>query len=420
LVDEAAASLFRRLGGSLQSRRLWIFALGKAAGEMAHAAVDAARIRGATVTGGVVVAAEDVLSPHPEMRCVVGDHPIPGARSLSAAQAIEAATRRVGEADAALVLISGGTTSLVAAPVNGLPADTLPALFEALHRSGWDIAAMNGVRKRFLRWGAGRLAGALAPAIIQPALLSDVIGDDPASIASGPCVADALSARDVRDRLDALDTLPRETLALLVRHLDAVIDGTIPETPKPEDRMFGSVLPSVVRGNATALDAAAAHARRLDWQPITARHPLTGEAAHRGAQLAAALVSGVGGDRPFCIIHGGETTVTLGNSAIGRGGRCQELALAAARALDRAHERAETIALLAAGTDGRDGPTDAAGAVIDRDTWRQARSAGRDPEADLANHDAYGALDAARALLRTGPTGTNVMDLVVGVVDVRR
>jgi glycerate-2-kinase len=417
-VEEAAASLLERRGGSSHRGPLWIFALGKAAPEMARVAVDCARRHRAPIAGGFVIAAGEMRAPHPALRCAAGDHPIPGARSLAAAQALAEATDRVGEDDAALVLISGGATSLAAAPVDGLAPETIPPLFDALLRSGWDIGAMNAVRKRFLRWGAGRLAGAIAPAAIQPALLSDVIGDDPATIASGPCAPDPLTARDVRARLESLtDVAPIGDLAPLFRHLDLVESGDVPETPKPGDRVFRSVLPSIVHGNATALDAAAAEARRFGWHAIVASHPLSGEASLRGEQIAAALLAGVGGDRPFCFIHGGETTVTRGAPAAGRGGRCQELALAGARVLDAAHASAGSIALLAAGTDGRDGPTDAAGAIVDRDSWRRARAGGRDPARALAEHDAYPALDAAGALLRTGPTGTNVMDIVVGVVN---
>ena len=390
---------------------------------MASVAVDVARERGTAIAGGVVVGADASDRPHPAIRCVVGDHPIPGARSIAAARAIADSASAVGDADLVLVLISGGATSLAAAPVDGLDDGVLPPLFDALLRSGWDIGAMNAVRKRFLRWGAGRLASALSPAAVQPAVLSDVIGDDPAFIASGPCAPDPLTARDVRARLETLaEAMPRPTFDALVGYLDAVTDGRLPETPKADHRSFESVRQPVVHGNAVALQAAVTRASQFGWRVIVARRPLAGDAAMRGGQLAAALLAGVsatGHERPMCLIHGGETTVTLGTTARGRGGRCQELALAAARTFDASYERAQSVTLLAAGTDGRDGPTDAAGAVVDRDSWRRARAAGRDPAADLMAHDSYSALDAAGALLRTGRTGTNVMDVVVGLVNVR-
>jgi hydroxypyruvate reductase len=397
-------------------------ALGKAAPEMASVAVDIARERGTPIGGGIVVGGEASPTPHPSVLCVAGDHPVPGARSLAAADAIATTVSAVGDDDIVLVLISGGATSLAAAPADGLDANVLPPLFDALLRSGWDIGAMNLVRKRFLRWGAGRLATALAPAVVQPAILSDVIGDDPAFIASGPCAPDPLTARDVRDRLHSLgEAISRSTLASLTRYLDAVHDGRLAETPKAGDPAFESVRLPVVHGNTVALDAAAARASELGWSVLVAPRSLAGEASTRGTHLAEALLAGVtriGQARPMCLIHGGETTVTVGSAATGNGGRCQELALAAARTFDASYESAESVALLAAGTDGRDGPTDAAGAVVDRDSWRRARAAGRDPAADLARHDSHAALDAAGALVRTGPTGTNVMDVVVGLVNV--
>jgi hydroxypyruvate reductase len=178
----------------------------------------------------------------------------------------------------------------------------------------------------------------------------------------------------------------------------------------------------VIASNRLALEAATRHAAAVGLEAEVAAEPLAGEAAAAGASLAAFLLQHCGrADIPQqdtvrsprrCFIWGGETTVTLGSEAPGLGGRCQELALAAARALDGA---GTGIALLAAGTDGRDGPTDAAGAIVDGATWTAVRAAGRDPARDLRVHDAYRALDAAGALLRPGLTGTNVMDVVIGI-----
>jgi glycerate-2-kinase len=198
--------------------------------------------------------------------------------------------------------------------------------------------------------------------------------------------------------------------------------GKTPETPKPGDEAFARVSLEVIASNRLALEAAARHAAAVGLTPEVAAEPLAGEAAAAGTRLAAFLLQHCGrgsipqpdsaGTARRCFIWGGETTVTLGAGSPGLGGRCQELALAAARALDGA---GLGVTLLAAGTDGRDGPTDAAGAIVDGSTWRAAQSAGRDPARDLAGHDAYRALDAAGALLRPGLTGTNVMDVVIGI-----
>jgi glycerate-2-kinase len=252
-------------------------------------------------------------------------------------------------------------------------------------------------------------------------VVSDVIGDDLASIGSGPCVPDPTTAAEVRGLLQESklwDRVPHAARRLIT----AVERGEMAETPKPGDQAFARVSVELIASNRLALEAAAKRAAELGLAPVIAETPLAGEASAAGASVAALLLQHCGrgkipqpeGGAPGalgCLIWGGETTVTLGQSA-GLGGRCQELALAAARVLAGAEPG---VGLLAAGTDGRDGPTDAAGAIVDGDTWHAIRRAGRDPERDLAAHDAYRALDAADALLRPGLTGTNVMDVVIGI-----
>ena len=397
-------------------RRIAIIAIGKAAPAMAEAAVERLTLNDATIAGGIVIGSDDGPSPDPRILRIAGDHPVPGARSLRAAAMLDDATRHARtEADAALVLVSGGATSIVGAPVDGVTPETLTALFDSLLRSGWDIGAMNAVRKRFLRWGAGRLALALAPIPVHPANLSDVIGDDAGTIASGPCTPDPLTASDILRRLEELSVRDSLTKRSLTDHLERVVSGDISETPKPGHPAFSNVATPLIHGNTTAVSAAAAHARAAGWTVVISRSPLRGEATERGVEIAAALLAASARDS-LCLIHSGETTVTMFADAAGEGGRCQELALAAARVLDGAYVSAPSIALLAAGTDGRDGSTDAAGAIIDRDTWRHARANGTAPERALATHDSHRALDAAGALLPARFTGTNVMDIVVGLV----
>jgi hydroxypyruvate reductase len=419
------------------SRRVWIFALGKAALPMAEAAVRALAADGAAPAGGLVVAPSAEPPPHPSVRVVAGDHPEPGAGSLSAADALLHIVAAVAPGDTVWVLLSGGTTSLVGAPQPGIAPGDLKTLYGQLLRSGLDIKAMNRVRKRFTRWSAGRLARDLAHAArVQCFIVSDVIGDDLAAIGSGPCTPDSSTADDVRETLTGAglwDDLPSS----IRQHLDDVRRGRIPETPKPDDPAFAHVENHLVATNRGALEAAAARARALGLVPEIAGEPLSGEAAAAGARIAHRLstpASVAGGrsavasdtsdpsSRPHvpgvadpdaprrCLIFGGETTVTIRGEA-GLGGRSQELALSAARVL-RGSPRA---ALLAAGTDGRDGPTDAAGAIVDGGTWDEIAAAGRDPESDLRRHDSYAALASAGALIKTGPTGTNVMDIVIGV-----
>ncbi len=401
-----------------RDRPIWILALGKAALPMATTAVEVLGSRGHAPEGGLIVAPSEGRSPHPRLDLAQGDHPEPGPGSLAAAEAVGAAAGRVGPTDEVWVLLSGGTTSLIGAPEPGISPAELRAIYALLLGSGLDIAAMNRIRKRFSRWGGGKLARALAPARVRVYLVSDVIGDDLASIGSGPCVPDPTAAIDVRALLEGVALWSRipESARQLVT---STVSGKTAETPKPGDHAFARVTLELVASNRLALEAAAKRAAELGLAPRVVETPLAGEASTAGASVAASLVNNCvrlsisqPSLSPTCLIWGGETTVTLGENPTGLGGRSQELALAAARELDGA---ANGIALLAAGTDGRDGPTDAAGAVVDGRTWNGITTRGRDPAHDLAAHDAYPALDSVGALLKPGLTGTNVMDIVIGI-----
>jgi hydroxypyruvate reductase len=401
-----------------------VIALGKAAHAMARAAVDALAELGHEPSDGIIVSSEDQPSPHPALASTIGDHPVPGDRSFAAAESVGELAARIAGRGTVIVLVSGGTSSLLAAPVPGVERNDLTHLFDALLGSGVDIRTMNAVRKRFTRWGAGRLAVALAPARVMAFLISDVVGDDMAAIASGPCVPDPLTTADVRaliGREGAMlaDLMPPALLSLL----DS--DSGFPDTPKPGDAAFRNVSCEVILGNRTACDAAATRARELGCAPVVVvSEPLTDDAALTGDRLVDELIrfreAGLHESVPAadlaCMIWGGETVVTLGSADPPPGGRNQELALSAAHAMHRAGDRADHAVLLAAGTDGRDGTTDAAGAVVSRESWFEIERAGREPARDLAEHRANAALDAADALLRTGQSGTNVGDVVVGVV----
>jgi glycerate 2-kinase len=392
----------------------WIIALGKAALPMARAAVETLAATGRKPAGGLIVPPAPATDPDPLLPVVPGDHPEPGSGSLAAAAALGEVARRASQASEVWVLLSGGTTSLLGAPVEGISPSELTELYALLLGSGLDITAMNRIRKRFSRWGGGRLAVALAPATVRVYVVSDVIGDDLASIGSGPCVPDPSSAGDVRTLLERARLWERVPESAR-RQLRKAGDGTKGETPKPGDPAFARVTLELIASNGLALEAAARRAAELGLVPVVEATPLAGEASAAGTSIAGALMQDYasgGVPQRRCRIWGGETTVTLGDAPHGLGGRCQELALAVARALAGAPAG---VALLAAGTDGRDGPTDAAGAIVDGRTWSAIAAAGREPDHDLAAHDAYRALDAAGVLLRPGLTGTNVMDVVIGV-----
>jgi len=413
----------KALAGQSFGARNWIISAGKASVPMARAAIDALAQAQRTPLGGVVVTSDEGVAVSP-LVCLTGDHPVPGTRSLVAADQVLRLTERLQPGDDVVVCISGGASSLWAAPVDGVSADAMLALFRGLHRSGVPIDVMNAFRKRVLRWGGGRLSVALAAARVTCVLASDVIGDDPGAIASGPCSADpwrAATLAELADRLHLWPFVPDEVRA----YLDQVLLGTVAETPKPGTAAIDRVAPRVVLGNRDALAAVAAAAAAQGIEARVADSPITGNARSTGAAIAsAALDARASWETPGLTRHprralvwGGETTVALADGTHGVGGRAQELALSAAQVLHEAGAAARGISILSAGTDGRDGPTDAAGAVVDTHTWSRVAMAGRDPGRDLDVHDAYPALDAAGALLRIGMTGTNVNDVVIALVD---
>jgi glycerate 2-kinase len=400
-----------------RSARLWIFAFGKAARPMAAAAVASTLRSLHSIVGGLIVAPDDGPSPYPTIVSMRGDHPLPGRHSFDAAAKIaDIASGRRGS-DVAVVLLSGGASSLIGAPVRAVNESDFVSLQELLLGSGLDIASTNMVRKRFSRWGAGRLALALAPATTHCLAMSDVPDDDLSVIGSGPCVPDGSTVADVTSLLQRTNLLTRIPAACR-DYLTGVTRGTVPETPAKSHPAFAHISGRVIGNNRLALDGVAAKAAELRLDVGIAPERLDGEAARAGESIARALLSAAShGATNACFAWGGETSVTLTSAGgTGGGGRCQELALAAARVFHQAGADASGIALLAAGTDGRDGATDAAGAMVDHTTWSAIVDGGRDPANALASHESYKALRAASALMPRRDTGTNVNDVVIGVI----
>ena len=401
-----------------RARRVWLFAIGKAARPMAAAAVRSLQRGMHSIIGGVVVAPDDGPPPYPTLASMRGDHPIPGRHSFEAATKIGEVAAGRRSTDIAIVLISGGASSLMGAPVRGIAESDFVLLNEILLGSGLDIAAMNSVRKRFSRWSAGRLALALAPAAIHCLAISDVGGDEMSVIGSGPCVPDTATAKEVRERLERAGLFERVPQAMR-DYLGGVAKGTTPETPTKSHPAFAHITAHVIGNNRMALDGIAAAARQHGLEGKVMPNRLDGEASAAGEAIARTLIaSRAASSTSGIVVWGGETTVTLDAKTGSRagGGRCQELALSAARVLHDAGSAADGITLLAAGTDGRDGATDAAGALVDSTTWSVIAAAGRDPARALAGHESYGALAAANALIARRDTGTNVNDVVIGFV----
>ena len=399
--------------------RVWVFAFGKAAAPMAAAAVASLLKSLHSIVGGVIVSPDSAAPPYPTLLSMRGDHPIPGQSSFAAAAKIAEVTSGRRGNDVAVVLISGGASSLIGAPLRGMSESDFVALCELLLGSGLDIAATNAVRKRFSRWGAGRLALALAPAATHCLAISDVPNDDLSVIGSGPCVPDTTTVKDVTSILTRANLLTR----IPQTHRDylaGISRGTTPETPTAAHPAFAHVSARVIGNTRLAVDGAATAARSHVIAAEIVPERLSGEAARAGEAIARELLEiRARGASAYCRIWGGETSVTLVDNSGARssgGGRCQELALAAARVLYSAGESAAGITLLAAGTDGRDGATDAAGAIVDATTWADIAAAGRDPSQALAAHESCGALQSANALIPRRITSTNVNDVVIGLV----
>ena len=384
---------------------------------MAGAAVGALQRGLAEVAGGIVVGPETAEAPVGTMHAMVGDHPIPGRKSFAAAARISQILKEKRGSDLGVVLISGGASSLIGAPLRGMSESDFSQLFDLVLGSGLDINGMNAIRKRFSFWGAGRMALALAPAPTYCFAVSDVPGDDLPTIGSGPCVADPTRVQQVIELMQRTGIHGRVSSSLR-QYLTDTARGVIPETPKATHPAFAHVTARVIANNSAALNAAAATARRSGLTATVNDQALIGDAASAGARVADALLALRERAEPgsaHCVIWGGETTVALRMPAA-PGGRCQEMALAAAKRLGEAGERATGITVLAAGTDGRDGATDAAGGVVDATTWSAIASSGRDAGNLLRSHESYDALSSVNALFKPGLTGTNVMDVVIGIV----
>jgi hydroxypyruvate reductase len=379
--------------------RTLVVGAGKAAAAMA-AAVEAHWPADKPLEGLVVTRYGHAL-PCMRIEVVEAAHPVPDAAGQAAAQRILTMVQGLTEDDLILCLISGGGSALLTAPAPGITLDDKRAINQALLRSGASIGEMNAVRKHLSAIKGGRLAAAAAPTPMLTLMISDVPGDDPSVIASGPTVGDPTT----RDQ--AIDILARYGIGVppaVARHLA----DPASESPKPGAASLAHVRNHVIATPRASLEAAAAVARAAGYAPLILGDDIEGEArevaADHAALARACLASGEPARPPCVLLSGGETTVTVRGR--GRGGRNAEFLLALAVALD-GHPG---ISALAADTDGIDGTEDNAGAVITPDTLARAAAAGIDPRAMLAQNNAYEAFAALTDLVVTGPTLTNVND----------
>ena len=386
-------------------RQIVVVGLGKAGASMAGAVEE---ILGERIQRGVVVTKYGHVQPMKTIRLHEAGHPVPDEAGIAGAQAILDCVKGLGPEDLVLVLISGGGSALTPAPVEGISLAEKQALTKALLACGADIREMNMLRKHISRIKGGQLARAAQPAQVRTLILSDIVGDPLDAIASGPTVPDPTTYADALGILDKY-RIRQEIPTGILAHLEAGAAGKVSETPKPTDPLFARVKSLMVANNIQALEAAKAEAQRLGLRAMILSSFIEGE-TRDVARMHAALAlevraSGNPVRPPVCFITGGETTVTLKGK--GKGGRNQEFVLAAALDITGLRD----VVVLSAGTDGTDGPTDAAGAIAGGDTVERAVAAGLKPRAALDGNDAYPFFARLSDLIITGPTRTNVMDV---------
>jgi glycerate 2-kinase len=389
---------------------IWIVGAGKAGAPMTQAA---AHILEGRLSGGTIIVKDGYLQTNggafpEELHLLEASHPIPDQRGLEGARQIRTILEKAGADDLVICLISGGGSALLVSPPETISLDDLQHLTSELLACGATISEINALRKHLDTLKGGGLARLAHPARLATLILSDVIGNRLDVIASGPTVGDPstfMEAYQVLERYQLEDRVP----STIKDYLQRGIGDEIPETPKPGDASFQNVHNVIVGSNLTAAQAAMEAARQEGFNTLLLTTSLRGEARQVGGVLAAIArqVASTGQpiDRPACLIAGGETTVTVTGN--GLGGRNQELALAAVPEMADLPE----VALVTLATDGGDGPTDAAGAVVTGQTMHQARQVGLDPLDFLDRNDAYHFFEPLGDLLKTGPTCTNVNDL---------
>jgi glycerate 2-kinase len=392
-------------------KRVILAGAGKGTAPMAKALED---ILGDRLSSGLIIVKYGYGMPLKKTSVVEAGHPIPDEAGLSAAGELLGRLRECREQDLVICAFSGGGSALLPSPIPPFTLDEKQACTRLLLECGATIDEINAIRKHLSRTKGGQLAKEAYPATMISLLLSDVVGDRLDVIASGPTVPDESTYRDclgIVERYDLVDRLPKG----VVEHFRKGVAGLVQETPKQGDPVFSRVQNLIVGNNRECLLAAQDKAASLGYHTLVLSSQIEGEAREAARVLAAVAKEihqvGVPIAPPACILAGGETTVTIHGT--GKGGRNQELALACAMAIDGW----EGISMFSAGTDGTDGPTDAAGATVDGMTCRRAREAGLDPRAFLVANDSYSLFESLGDLIKIGPTRTNVMDIICMLVE---
>jgi len=391
-------------------QRCWVVGMGKASALMAKPLLE---LLGPRLSGGVINVKAGHRFPLPGIQVVEAGHPIPDEAGSRGTREMMSLLESTGPGDLVFCLISGGGSALAPAPAEGLTLANKREVTRRLLECGATIHEINAVRKHLSRIKGGRLARLAQPSTVVSLVLSDVIGDDLDTIASGPTVPDRSTYYDcvrILARYNLSEVVPPPVL----RHLEAGARGEIPETPKEWDSVFEKTLNVVVGSNSLALYAAREQAVGLGYNTLVLSSFVEGEAREVAKVHAAVareiLASGVPVPPPACVLSGGETTVTVRGS--GKGGRNQEFALAMALAV----QGLPNVLGLSAGTDGTDGPTDAAGAMATGETVERGRQSGLEAQLHLKENNAYPFFHTLDDLIVTGPTLTNVMDLQIVLI----
>jgi glycerate 2-kinase len=391
-----------------KARNIWVLGAGKAAAPMAQALE---RILGERLTGGLLVTRYGHGLRLRKLELLEAGHPLPDANSVAAgARIARLAESQITSKDLVFCLLSGGGSALLVSPAPGITLEDKLACTRLLMSSGATIQEMNAIRKHLSTLKGGGLARLLAGVPVMSLILSDVVGDDLDAIASGPLVPDTTTFRECREILRRFELEGRVPPAVK-RRLEEGASGRIPENPKPGNSIFQKKTHLIVGCNAQACSAAAHAARRLGYHTLVLTSQLVGDTAEAARFHLSVLEEIAARDRPLhrpaCLISGGETTVRV--TGKGRGGRNQEFALQCVRGCARLPVPCMLASLA---TDGTDGPTDAAGALVDSTTLARALRIGPDFLADcLGNNNSYEFFKRVGDQIVTGPTRTNVMDL---------
>jgi hydroxypyruvate reductase len=386
-------------------KNIYVIGAGKASAAMAQAIEE---LFGERLKSGYINVKYGHALPLKYVQVNEAGHPVPDEAGFEGAKKIVKLLRQTGENDLVLFLISGGGSALLPYPAEGLTLEDKKQATKILLEVGADIHEINAVRKHMSQVKGGRLARLAYPSPLISLMLSDVIGDELDSIASGPTVPDKSTFSDVANILRKYrigERIPKSVL----RFFKKGERGEVEETPKASDSVFQHTQNFIIGSNAQAVMAARNAAERLGYKTMILSTFIKGETKDV-AQVHAAIAkeimaTGNPVQKPACVISGGETTVTIHGK--GLGGRNQEFVLVAAMAIDGL----TNVVVLSGGTDGTDGPTDAAGAIADGQTAARAREKGLDPEHYLRQNDSYHFFEPLRDLIITGPTYTNVMDL---------